>query len=202
MNIPPEVMPFFQLLMTFVAGITGVVISFTLAIRLEPFKANVGFKIKQQEIRYARLYDKRIEALEGLHYRLTNLIDAAAGVTAIFQNINQREGKTLPENIALDRAEKVQRVYDAGFELYTFHNQKGLYLPKDITLVISKFNEGLWRIITAYHFFSGLERMPPLEMMEKWKETEEKIEEAKKTRDDLDRKFRELLIQEGLFEVS
>lgn len=187
-----------QPLVPFATTVTAAVVGFYLARLLEPFKARVAFESKQKEITFSKLYDKKLESIEGLHFHLTALIDATAALVAPIQTVGQREGKDRQENIRIDRSEKIQKVNEALMSLYAFHSQKSLYLPKALNKAIEEYRLHIRRMIIEFYFNVENPGQEPRQHMKTWDEASTRLDEARAMRCELDRQFRELLAKAGM----
>jgi hypothetical protein len=183
---------------TATSGFFLAVVAFHLARRLEPFKAQVAFESKQKEITYSKLYDRRLEAIEGLHFRLTAIIDASASVVSPLQTIGQREGMDMQGNIRIDRFEKVQKVDEALMSLYSFHNQKSIYLPVALNKAIEGYRRHLLDMVREFYLFVENPGPDPRDTLETWNKASTRLDEARTMRAELDRLFRESMARAGM----
>ncbi|MBN8579755.1 MAG: hypothetical protein J0L96_03720 [Anaerolineae bacterium] len=128
--------------------------------RLEEFRANIQYTLFEQQTKFTRTYQKKIETLEALHQKIFLFLKNSHKLAEVTKNIlSASPGKGKERNAEIDEAtEKVSAAY---FDYLHFYAENRLFLPDKSIEVIEGINLKLGILFLFLTLSYGIHLAPP-----------------------------------------
>ena len=155
-------------------------------VSLERLRADLQIASAKRNIEYNRIHEKRLEIISELSGKITDLHQAAASYTSIFE---RNDGPTKEER---------RKAFGEEFGSFNeYFRTRRLFLPSTLAKKIEDFRTGLYTISIDFmiHVEQGREdRTDPGKHIDKWMEASKYTsEEAPRLIEELEEEFRKIL---------